>query len=179
MKHKLPGDEARDDGEDPHQDFEDVPGSSGIFIHYEGEAVSHYDHVRFCLAVWHWVLCEDQEVEEGDQVGHDQTGPRVLEIIAEAGVNLHPSEEAQTSSTWKTPDRDISVLKPEIHTVNQQWNITYSPLLFQTHLTFFCAVKQNERRFTIFNGAFLEFCLQSKEAWTFSESSLFVLHWRK
>lgn len=51
MEQELAGDEARDDGEDPHQDLEDVPSSSGIFIHHEREAVSHHDHVRLRLAV--------------------------------------------------------------------------------------------------------------------------------
>lgn len=99
MKQEFPGDEAGDDGENPHQDFEDVPSSSGIFIHHEGKAVSHHDHVRFRLAVRHGVFCKDQEVEEGDQVGHDQTRPRVLEIIAEPGVDFQTSEEAQTPTT--------------------------------------------------------------------------------
>lgn len=153
MKHKLPGDEARDDGEDPHQDFEDVPASSGIFIHHEWEAVSHYDHMRFCLAVRHWVLCKDQEVEEGDQVGHDQTGPRVLEIIAEAGVNLHPPEEAQTSSTWKTPDRYLNL---------KAWDSYCKSAVnhyLQTSITFFCAMKQNKRHFMIFLWRFFRVLL--------------------
>lgn len=99
MEQELAGDEARDDGKDPHQDLEDVPSSSGIFIHHEREAVSHHDHVRLRLAVRHRVLGEDQEVEEGDQVGHHQTRPGVLEVIAEAGADLHLSEDAQTPST--------------------------------------------------------------------------------
>lgn len=96
MKQEFSCDEARDDGEDPHQDFEDVPSSSRVFIHHEGKAVSHHDHVRFCLAVRHGVFCEDQKVEEDDQVGHDQTRPRVLEIVPKLGVDFQTSKEAQT-----------------------------------------------------------------------------------
>lgn len=100
VEQELPGEQACDDGEDPHQDLQDVPSSSGIFIDHEREAVPHHDHVRLRLAVRHRVLGEDQEVEEGDEVGHHQTRPGVLEVIAEAGA-----EDAQTLSSQTVVER--------------------------------------------------------------------------
>lgn len=44
------------------------------------------------LTVRDGVLGEDEEVEEGDKVGHDETRPWVLEIVAKASIYFHPAE---------------------------------------------------------------------------------------
>lgn len=42
------------------------------------------------------VLCEDEEIKEGDEVGHDETRPRVLEVVAKTGIYFHPAEAPQS-----------------------------------------------------------------------------------
>lgn len=49
-----------------------------------------------CLTVRDGVLGEDEEVEEGDKVGHDETRPWVLEIVAKASIYFHPAEPPHT-----------------------------------------------------------------------------------
>lgn len=49
-----------------------------------------------CLTVRNRVLGEDEEVEEGDEVGHDETRPRVLEIVAKTSIYFHPAEPPPT-----------------------------------------------------------------------------------
>lgn len=44
------------------------------------------------LTVRDGVLGKDEEVKEGDEVGHDETRPRVLEIVAKTGIYFHPAE---------------------------------------------------------------------------------------
>lgn len=51
-----------------------------------------------CLAVRDGVLGEDEEVKEGDEVGHDETRPRVLEIVAKTGIYFHPAEPPSHST---------------------------------------------------------------------------------
>lgn len=92
VKYKLPGYHARDDGQRPAHCFQDVPSEAGVLVEQEGEAVAHHDHVGLRLTVGDGVLGEDEEVEEGDEVGHDETRPRVLEIVAKTGIYFHPAE---------------------------------------------------------------------------------------
>lgn len=54
------------------------------------------------LAVGDGVLGEDEEVEEGDEVGHDEPRPRVLEIVAKAGIYFHPAEPPQPQCPWES-----------------------------------------------------------------------------
>lgn len=51
------------------------------------------------LAVGDGVLGEDEEVEEGDEVGHDETRPRVLEVVAKTGIYFHPAEAPSAAQT--------------------------------------------------------------------------------
>lgn len=92
VEEELPDKQAGDNGQEPHDDLDGVPASAGVLVPDEGEAVAHHDHVGLRLAVRDRVLCEDQEVEEGDQVGHEHARPRVLEVVAEAGINFHPGQ---------------------------------------------------------------------------------------
>lgn len=51
------------------------------------------------LTVRDRILCEDEEVEEGDEVGHDEARPGVLEVIAKASIYFHPAETPQPHYT--------------------------------------------------------------------------------
>ena len=105
MEYKLPGYHARDDGQRPAHRFQDVPSEAGVLVEQEGEAVAHHDHVGLCLAVGDGVLGEDEEVEEGDEVGHDETRPRMLEIVAKAGIYFHPAEPPSHSTPGSQRER--------------------------------------------------------------------------
>lgn len=89
MEYELSGEQASDDGQGPAHHLEDVPAEARVLVEEEGEAVAHHDDVSLGLAVRHGVLGEDEEVEEGDQVGHDEARPRVLEVVAEVGIYFH------------------------------------------------------------------------------------------
>lgn len=73
MEYKLPSEQASDNGQYPAYYFQDVPSKARILVEQEGEAVAHHNHMGLCLTVRNRVLCKDQEVEEGDEVGHDET----------------------------------------------------------------------------------------------------------
>lgn len=92
MEYKLAGEQASDDGQSPAHHFENVPAEPRVLVEQKGEAVAHHDHVSLGLTVWHWVLGEDEEVEKGDQVGHNEAWPRVLEVVAEVGIYFHADE---------------------------------------------------------------------------------------
>lgn len=48
-----------------------------------------------CLTVGDGVFGKDEEVEEGDEVGHDETRPRMLEVVAKTGTYFHPMAATQ------------------------------------------------------------------------------------
>lgn len=73
MEYKLPSKQASDNGQYPAQYFQDVPSEARILVEQEGEAVAHHNHMGLRLTVRHRILSEDQEVKEGDEVGHDKT----------------------------------------------------------------------------------------------------------
>lgn len=72
MEYKLPSEQPSDNGQYPAQYFQDVPSKARILVEQEGEAVAHHNHMGLGLTVRNGVLCKDQEVEEGDEVGHDE-----------------------------------------------------------------------------------------------------------
>lgn len=43
------------------------------------------------LTVGDRVLGKDEEIEECDEVGHDETRPRVLKVVAKTGTYVHPA----------------------------------------------------------------------------------------
>lgn len=59
-----------------------------------------------CLTVGDGVLGEDEEVEEGDEVGHDETRPRVLEIVAKTGIYFHPAEPPSHTTPGSQRERE-------------------------------------------------------------------------
>lgn len=59
-----------------------------------------------CLTVRDGVLGEDEEVEEGDKVGHDETRPWVLEIVAKASIYFHPAEPPPTPGSQRERERE-------------------------------------------------------------------------
>lgn len=98
MEYELPSQQAGDDGQYPTNHFQDVPPEARVLVKQEGEAVAHHDHAGLCLAVGHGVFGKNEEVEEGHEVSHDEPWPRVLEVIAKAGIYFHAAEPAQ--HTW-------------------------------------------------------------------------------
>lgn len=58
------------------------------------------------LTVRDGVLSEDEEVEEGDEVGHDETRPRVLEIVAKTGIYFHPAEPPSHTTPGSQRERE-------------------------------------------------------------------------
>lgn len=106
MEYKLPGYQASDNGQYPADYFQDVPSEARVLVEQEGETVAHHDHVRLRLTVRDGVLGEDEEVEEGDEVGHDETRPRVLEIVAKTGIYFHPAEPPSHSTPGSQRDTD-------------------------------------------------------------------------
>lgn len=101
MEYELPGQQAGYDGQNPTQHFQDVPAETRVLVKQEGEAVANHDHARLRLAVWHRVFGEDEEVEEGDEVSHDEPWPWVLEVVAKAGIYFHPAEPLHPQHTWE------------------------------------------------------------------------------
>ena len=57
------------------------------------------------LTVGDGVLGEDEEVEEGDEVGHDEARPRMLEIVAETGIYFHPAEPPSHATPGSQTDK--------------------------------------------------------------------------
>lgn len=106
MEYKLPGYHANDYGQYPADYFQDVPSSARVLVEQEGEAVAQHDHVGLRLAVGDGVLGEEKEVEEGDEVGHDETRPRVLEIVAEPGIYFHPAEPLSHTTPGRVGGRE-------------------------------------------------------------------------
>ncbi|GAA6099380.1 uncharacterized [Tachysurus ichikawai] len=106
MEEEFPSKESCDNRQNPHQYLQDVPPSAWILIQYEGETVSHNYYVCFRLAVGYGVFSEDEEVEEGDEVGYEQAQPRVLEIITEAYTYLHSSNPRRPPASSKKRDRE-------------------------------------------------------------------------
>lgn len=100
VEDEFPGQQASDDGQNPTQHFQDVPAEPRVLVKQEGEAVANHDHARLRLAVWDGVFGEDEEVEEGYQVSHDEPWPRVLEVVAKAGSYFHPAEPLPPQHTW-------------------------------------------------------------------------------
>lgn len=92
MEYELPGEHASDDGQYPAHYFQDVPSEAWVLVEEEREAVAHHNHMGLCLTVRDGVFCKDEEVEEDDQVGHDETRPWVLEIVAKPRIYFHPAE---------------------------------------------------------------------------------------
>lgn len=72
MEYELPSQQAGDDGQYPTHHFQDVPPEAWVLVEEEGEAVAHHDHARLRLAVGDGVFGEDEEVEEGHEVRHDE-----------------------------------------------------------------------------------------------------------
>lgn len=71
----------------------------------------------FCLTVRDGVLGENEEVEEGDEVGHDETRPRVLEIVAKASIYFHPAEPPShtTPGSQRGREREKVLLLVRLH----------------------------------------------------------------
>lgn len=67
------------------------------------------------LAVRDGVLGKDEEVKEGDEVGHDESRPRVLEIVAKTGIYFHPAEPRShtTPGSQRERERDYMTHKSE------------------------------------------------------------------
>lgn len=66
------------------------------------------------------VLCKNEEVEEGDQVGHDETRPRVLEVVAKTGIYFHPAEATQPHKHLEEQQRGESVSFSQIQLQSHQ-----------------------------------------------------------
>lgn len=90
VEEELPDKEADDNGHQPQKHFNNIPASAWVLGHNEREAVAHHGHACRRMAVGDRVLSEDEEVEEGHQASHGQPSPRMLEVVAETGVNVHP-----------------------------------------------------------------------------------------
>lgn len=73
VEHELPSQQASDYGQYPAHHFQDVPPEARVLVEQEGEAVANHDHVGLRLAVRDRVFGEDEEVEEGHQVGHHES----------------------------------------------------------------------------------------------------------
>lgn len=86
MEYELPSKQTSNDGQYPAQDLQDVPPKARVLVEEEGEAVAHHNHMGLGLTVRNGILGKDQEVEEGDEVRHDESGPWMLEIVAKAGI---------------------------------------------------------------------------------------------
>lgn len=107
VEYELPSQQADDNGQYPTNHFQDVPPEARVLVKQEGEAVTHHNHTGLRLTVWDGVFGEDEEIEEGDEVSHDEPWPRVLEVIAKAGIYFHPAEPPQ--HTWECEKVLLSV----------------------------------------------------------------------
>jgi len=62
--------------------------------------------MSLCLTVRDGVLGKDEEVEEGDKVGHDETRPWMLEIVAKTGIYFHPAEAPSHTTPGSQRERE-------------------------------------------------------------------------
>lgn len=111
VEYELPRQQASDDGQDPTHHFQDVPPEPWVLVKQEGEAVANHDHARLRLAVWDRVFGEDEEVEEGHEVSHDEPRPWVLEVIAKAGIYFHPAEPPHHTWDWEKVKPKVFLLR--------------------------------------------------------------------
>lgn len=110
MEYELPSQQANDYGQYPTHHFQDVQPEARVLVKQEGEAVANHDHASLRLAVWDRVFCEDEEVEEGHEVSHDEPWPRVLEVITKAGIYFHPAEPPQHTWDWEKVKEKVFLL---------------------------------------------------------------------